>query len=191
MSGARGTESGTFVTHWGGYIFSDESRLYHNDCFIQILRDHIQRCATGVFGGKFVFVQDSTTATCSMLHGTILGQHDVEVIGRPAMSPDMNPIEHVWDQMSIWNRDMVRPNLAKLQQAVRQVWRAVRTRNVITLVESMPRRVEAALAARGEHTRCYKTWTISLNFSHSCGRFGKISFKWRKHERMWHIRLVL
>ena len=45
----------------------------------------------------------------------------------PAMSPDLNPIEHVWDQMSIWIRDMDRPasNVDELRQAVHQVWRAV------------------------------------------------------------------
>ena len=39
----------------------------------------------------------------------------------PAGSPDMNPIEHVWDQMSVWIRDMDDPpsTVAELNKAVR------------------------------------------------------------------------
>ena len=82
-------------------------------------------------------------------------QHDVEVMGWPAMRPDMNPIDYVWDKISIWIRDMDRPpsNLAELCQAVRQACRAVRERRVGTLVESMPHphRVRVVLASRGRH----------------------------------------
>ena len=42
-----------------------------------------------------------------------------------AMSPDMNPIEHAWDQMSLWIRDMDRrppSNLAELPQSIHKVW---------------------------------------------------------------------
>ena len=52
------------------------------------------------------------------------------------MSPDMSPIEHVWDQLSIRIRDKDRrySNLA----------------NCVIRVESMPRRVRAVLGARGD-----------------------------------------
>ena len=45
------------------------------------------------------------------------------------------------------------PELAELNNAVRQAWAAVRPGRVRTLVERMPRRVRALLAARGGHTR--------------------------------------
>ena len=53
-----------------------------------------------------------------------LDQHDVEVMDWPARSPDMNPIEHVWDQMSVWIRDMDGPpsTVAELNNVVHQVW---------------------------------------------------------------------
>ena len=73
----------------------------------------------------------------------------------PIRSPDMNPIEHVWDQMSVWIRDMDDPpsTVAELNNAVRQAWDAVWQGRVQTVVESMPRRVSALLAARGGHRR--------------------------------------
>ena len=87
---------------------------------------------------------------------SFLDQHDIEVIAWPAMSPDMNLIEHVCDQISIWVWDMDRSpfNPAEsVHQAVCQAWRAVRARRVRTQVE----RMRAIPAARGGpwHTSCY------------------------------------
>ena len=111
--------------------------------------------ATGVFGRNFVYVQDNAPPHTARDTAAFLDQQDVEVMDWPARSPDMNPIEHVWDQMSVWIRDMDDPpsTVAELQNAVRQVWAAVRPGRVRTLVESMPRRVRALMAARGGHTR--------------------------------------
>ena len=67
----------------------------------------------------------------------------------------MNPIEHVWDQMSVWIRDIDDPtsSVAELNNAVRQASAAVRPGRARTVVKSMPRRVRALLVARSGHTR--------------------------------------
>ena len=84
-----------------------------------------------------------------------LDQLDVQVMDWLARSPDIKPIEHVLDQMSVWIRDMDDPpsTVAELNNAVRQARAAVRSGRVLTLVESMPRRFRALLDTRGGHTR--------------------------------------
>ena len=111
--------------------------------------------ATGVFGRNFVYVQDNALLHTARDTPAILDQQDVEVMDWPARSLDMNLIEHVWDQMSVWIRDMDDPpsTVAELNNAARQLWAAVRLGRVRTLVESMPRHIRALLAARGGHTR--------------------------------------
>ena len=71
---------------------------------------------------------------------TFLDQYDVEVIKWSAMSPDINPTDHVWDPMSIWIRhwDCHLSNLVELHHAVHQAWRVVRRRKVRTLVDNVP-----------------------------------------------------
>jgi hypothetical protein len=149
------------VMVWGAIHHGGRSELVVVDGplnrhgYIQILRDQMLPWATGVFGRNFVYVQDNAPPHTARDTAAFLDQQDVEVMDWPARSPDMNPIEHVWDQMSVWIRDMDDPpsTVAELQNAVRQAWAAVRPGRVRTLVESMPRRVRALMAARGGHTR--------------------------------------
>ena len=111
--------------------------------------------ATGMFGRNFVYIQNNAPPHAARDMAVFLDQQDVDVMDWPARSPDMNPIDHVWDQMSVWIRDKDDPSstIAELNNAVRQAWAAVRAVTARTLVESIPRRVRALLAARGGHTR--------------------------------------
>ena len=66
--------------------------------YIQMLMNQM---ATGVFGHNFVFVQDNAPPHITCATAAILNQQDVKVMDWPARSQDRNPIEHVWDQMSV------------------------------------------------------------------------------------------
>ena len=63
----------------------------------------------GVFGRNFVYIQDNAPPHTAHDTAAFLDQHDVEVMDWPARSLDMKSIEHVWDQMAIWIRDMDNP----------------------------------------------------------------------------------
>ena len=91
--------------------------------------------------------------TCSTV--SFLDKHDDDVMDWPGMSRH-EPNRTFLGQKSIWVRDMGRPpsNQPELRQAVHQARRAVWVRRVRTLVESMPRRLWASLAAAVGHARC-------------------------------------
>ena len=101
-----------------------------------------------MFGRNFVYVQDNAPPHTTRDTAAFLDQQDVEVMHWPARSPYMNQTEHVWDQISAWIRDTV----AELNNVFHQAWAAVQAGRVQTLIESIPRRVRALLAARGGHT---------------------------------------
>ena len=65
--------------------------------------------ATGVFVRNFVYIQDNAPPHTAHDMAAFLDQQDVEVMDWPAPCPDMNLIEHVCDQISVWIRDMDDP----------------------------------------------------------------------------------
>jgi hypothetical protein len=75
----------------------------------------------------------------------------VEELDWPAQSPDLNPIEHVWDELR--HRLRARPNrptsVRDLTNALVAEWKQVPLAMFQHQVESFPRRVEAIIAAKG------------------------------------------
>ena len=152
---------GPSVMVWGAIHHGGRSELLvvhramNRHRYIQILRNQMLPWATGLFGRNFVYAQDNAPPHTARDTAAFLDQQGVEVMDWPAQSLDMNPMEHIWDQMPVWIWDMDDPpsTVAELNNAVCQAWVAVQPGRVRTLVESMPRRVRALLAARGGHTR--------------------------------------
>ena len=73
----------------------------------------------------------------------------------PAMSPDLNPIEHVWNmlQRSILDRGHAIESLARLEEALVQAWDQLPQERLRALIDNFPRRCQAEIEARGGHTR--------------------------------------
>ncbi len=73
----------------------------------------------------------------------------------PAMSPDMNPIENLWAEVSrTMNESVIQPtNVPDMRQAIIDAWDAIPIDTLASLVDSMSRRVQALYRARGGHTK--------------------------------------
>ena len=72
----------------------------------------------------------------------------------PARSPDLNPIEHVWDYLKRrLNAGPFIPNLANLTIRIREEWANMPQNFVQNLINSMNRRIQAVILANGGYTR--------------------------------------
>jgi len=69
-------------------------------------------------------------------------------------SPDLTMIEHLWDELE--RRLRARPSrptsVHDLTDAILEEWSRIPMNTLLNLVESLPRRVEAVIAAKGGPT---------------------------------------
>ncbi|UYV84324.1 Transposase [Cordylochernes scorpioides] len=80
---------------------------------------------------------------------------DVQMLPWPPYSPDLSPIEHVWDIIGRRLHALPQPRSEdELWQMVEREWRAIPQDAIRTMIDSLPRRVAACIAVRGGPT-CY------------------------------------
>ncbi|GBM05522.1 hypothetical protein AVEN_206479-1 [Araneus ventricosus] len=73
----------------------------------------------------------------------------------PARSPDLSPIEHVWDMLGrrIAGRRVPLGTLhEELQQALLQEWVLLPLQAINDTIASIPRSCQACISAKGYHT---------------------------------------
>ncbi|UYV65482.1 hypothetical protein LAZ67_3004473 [Cordylochernes scorpioides] len=76
---------------------------------------------------------------------------DVQMPPLPPCSPDLSPIEHVWDIIGRRLHALPQPRSEdELWQMVEREWRAIPQDAIRTLIDSPPRRVAACIAVRGK-----------------------------------------
>ena len=83
-----------------------------------------------------------------------LNRNNFNVLPWPALSPDMNPIEHIWDYLGrkVRSRGNIN-NLRDLANALVQEWNAIPNVIIRRYVRSMRGRIAACIHSRGGHTR--------------------------------------
>jgi transposase len=90
-----------------------------------------------------MFMDDNARPHRARIVQHFLQQEAVQTIPWPAMSPDMMPIEHVWDFIGrkINQRNPKCQNIDELRTAILQEWQQFPQERLRCLVRSMTRRV--------------------------------------------------
>lgn len=126
--------------------------------YVELLGDHLHPFMLFCYPhGNGVFQQDNCTSHKSRLATGWLDEHssDFSVMNFPPRSPDLNPIEHLWDvlEQGVQGHHTAPKNLTELWTVLANIWQAIPVERFQKLVESMPRRVAAVIKARGGPTR--------------------------------------
>ena len=102
-----------------------------------------------------LFQQDNATPHTAVVTRNFLNNNNVNVLPWPARSPDLSPIEHLWDHLGRRVQQRQHPPQTRnaLAQALQEEWRRIPYHVIRRLVHSARRRVAACIAARGGHTR--------------------------------------
>ncbi|GFU67978.1 transposable element Tcb2 transposase [Trichonephila clavipes] len=107
----------------------------------------------GAMGLQFLFMDDNAPCHRTVAAAQLLENEDIERMDWPARSPDLNPIEHVWDLLDrrLAARTLPPVTIRELRLALQDEWAAMPQQLIDTLILSMGRRCETCLAVRGDH----------------------------------------
>lgn len=104
-------------------------------------------------------MQDNAPAHKGKVIQADLAEREIEVMKWPPFSPDLNPIENVWNWMKDWIEDRADlgredyPSYEELRAEVMRAWEVVPTEYLKELPEPMPQRCKDVLAAGGGSTK--------------------------------------
>ena len=103
---------------------------------------------------KAILMHDNARPHVARICRQFLNRNNVNVLPWPAVSPDMNPIEHIWDYLGRKVRAGGKVhNLRDLENALIQEWNNIPNVVIRRYVRSMRRRLAASINSRGGHTR--------------------------------------
>ncbi|GFU27537.1 transposable element Tc3 transposase [Trichonephila clavipes] len=121
---------------------------YCNDILLPYVR-----LFRGAMGLQFLFMDDNAPCHRTVAAEQLLESEDIERMDWPARSPDLNPIEHVWDFLGrrLAARTLPPVTIRELRLALQDEWAAMPQQLIDTLILSMGIRCKNCLAVRGDH----------------------------------------
>ena len=101
-----------------------------------------------------VFMQDVAPCHRAKIVTQFLKAQKINILDWPGNSPDLNPIENLWTILKNKVSERQPTNAKILEQAIKEVWvRDISPAYCRNLVESMLRRLEAVIKAKGGPTK--------------------------------------
>ncbi|GFU69298.1 transposable element Tcb2 transposase [Trichonephila clavipes] len=118
----------------------------------EVLLPHV-RLFRGAVGDKFVFMDDNATCHRTLAVQDCLDSESLQRLVWPARSPDLNPIENVWDALGrqVAGRNYPPTNKNTLIRALTEEWDKLPQQLLDNVVQSMVRRVECCITLHGGH----------------------------------------
>ena len=102
-----------------------------------------------------IFQQDNAQPHTASTTTDFLARHNIIVLPCPSKSPDLNPIEHLWDELDkrVCQHQPSPQSLDQLGQALQDEWQRIPQIPTQHLIRSASKRCRTALTAHGGHNR--------------------------------------
>ena len=144
-----------------GFITKIDGGL-NAELYVQILQDEFMQTVEdyGINKDTYIFQQDNDPKHTSKLAKAYLASQGLtEENGRylfwPAQSPDLNPIEHLWEHLK---RELCKyptkaTSATENWERTSEVWYQIPKEVCQNLIRSMPDRIQAVIRANGGPTK--------------------------------------
>jgi transposase len=109
----------------------------------------------GMERDKVVFQHDNDPKHTARRTKEWIERNKLRVLDWPAQSPDLNPIEHLWEHLKrrLEDYESVPSGVHELWERVQVEWEKISKEECMHLIESMPRRLAAVLKAKGSYSK--------------------------------------
>lgn len=122
--------------------------------YLNILKENLKQSAEklGILE-NFAFYQDNDPKHKSNVAQMWLIHHCPKLLQTPAQSPDLNVIEHLWEELARRVYKSKFKTLDELKEGLLEAWYSIEPEVCKNLVNSMPRRLQAVIDSKGYPTK--------------------------------------
>ena len=123
------------------------------DVYLDTLRYRLGRCYPKLLTGELVWQEDNAKPHNATQVREWFRNKGIKALKWPSQSPDLNIIEDVWNMMKFQLKGRTFDTKESLWDEVYKQWKAITKEQILSLYDSLPRRMEAVRAAEGGFTK--------------------------------------
>ena len=145
---------------WGCIARNGVGRLHKIDGnvnaqhYLQILKYCAIPSMQHLFGDQpSIFQQDNAPCHTAKVVKEWTEANGMKILSWPGNSPDLNPIEHIWDHIARQLAKQKFRNAEELLNNLKVEWKKIPLPILEKLIDSMPQRIEAVIKAKGGATK--------------------------------------
>ncbi|GFV59281.1 putative transposase like protein [Trichonephila clavipes] len=134
------------------FVRRRDGEKFHSDCVVQTVKHPTKIMIWSVISGKGTGRLDGVKARSIK---AFLAEQNIPLLDCPGNSSDMNPIENIWELMK---REVAKDAITNKTQLLERIIHVCNhhpqmQETVQSSIDSMPRRIEALIAAKGGSTK--------------------------------------
>jgi hypothetical protein len=144
------------VMAWGGISLKGKTPLFcftdimDGPFYVKILQDQLLPAVRRMYRRNWRLQQDNNPKHTSRVAKEFIAENGINVIDWPFNSPDLNPIENMWQIIKNNVEKWMPQNINELKRFLVEEWEAIPQETVNNLIFSMKNRCESILAKNGD-----------------------------------------